>query len=723
MFTTNYDTLLEKAAQSTYERKYDVVASPADIPAQERPRIVKLHGSFPHQRPFIITEEDFRTYRERFAPFVNLVQQSAQENVLVLLGFSGEDPNFLGWTGWVRDNLGENAPTVYLCGLLDLSSSERQLLDRRKVAPVDLSPLFPATTWPDRDERHQKAAEWFLLNLMSGKPPNPDDWLGKREQSSRWTPSFGLPRLPQPRSLVLQEASTPMPFSARETEQTEEIIEIWRAQREEYPGWVVAPREKRERLVSDTEHWIYPVLNVADNMSPQEGIHLLYELNWRLERALVPLFANWIGRFESILKRVNPYPSVITDADSADVTPVQIEYRELDWSLLAERWVELAFALVRVAREDQNEASFRRWMDRVKQVADRKPRWRARALYEECQYHLFRGDLDGLRGQLDEWSEELDEPGWDLKRAALFAELGRIHEANRLAEGCLERIRGQLEPGTRDLTLLSREGWAIALLRVIQPNLPKSARSWGDLRERLRQLEPLDCDPFPELEEADLILRSPTPEERADANRQVVQRFDPGLKTTTIRHDSGLSVTPFFPAFGFARMLEEGGLPMRCGTVVVQKEAALNAARWIEPYAPPWSLSILLRSVKVSDGMELDDRFGRVRVATMDEKEVERLYDTFAESWVQATRYLTSNPQEMTTSATGFAERLVRVLSDVLSRLSIRLDKPRRSQMLDLALQMYELPLFRQTFKLHDSVSVVLDRLLSQAMSRDEVLS
>lgn len=99
MFTTNYDTLLEKAAQSTYERKYDVVASPADIPAQERPRIVKLHGSFPHQRPFIITEEDFRTYRERFAPFVNLVQQSAQENVLVLLGFSGEDPNFLGWTG------------------------------------------------------------------------------------------------------------------------------------------------------------------------------------------------------------------------------------------------------------------------------------------------------------------------------------------------------------------------------------------------------------------------------------------------------------------------------------------------------------------------------------------------------------------------------------------------------------------------------------------------
>ena len=103
VFTTNYDTLMEAAARRIYDRKYGIVASPEDIPVQERPRIVKLHGSFPHQRPFIVTEEDFRTYPRRFAPFVNLVQQSAQENVLVLLGFSGEDPNFRNWTGWVRD--------------------------------------------------------------------------------------------------------------------------------------------------------------------------------------------------------------------------------------------------------------------------------------------------------------------------------------------------------------------------------------------------------------------------------------------------------------------------------------------------------------------------------------------------------------------------------------------------------------------------------------------
>ena len=71
-----------------------------------RPRIAKLHGSFPSNRPFIFTEEDYRTYPRRFAAFVNLVQQSMMENVFCLLGFSGDDPNFLYWTGWVRDHLG-----------------------------------------------------------------------------------------------------------------------------------------------------------------------------------------------------------------------------------------------------------------------------------------------------------------------------------------------------------------------------------------------------------------------------------------------------------------------------------------------------------------------------------------------------------------------------------------------------------------------------------------
>ena len=87
VFTTNYDTLLERAQVGVVDRKYDVVPTASDIVGRMKPRIVKLHGSFPSHRPFIITEEDYRTYPKRFAPFVNMVQQSIMENVFCLIGF------------------------------------------------------------------------------------------------------------------------------------------------------------------------------------------------------------------------------------------------------------------------------------------------------------------------------------------------------------------------------------------------------------------------------------------------------------------------------------------------------------------------------------------------------------------------------------------------------------------------------------------------------------
>ena len=93
VFTTNYDTLLERTIIN--ERYYQIILTAEDLPGSAHPRIVKLHGSFPSQRPFILTNEDYRTYPRRFAPFVNTVQQALMENTLVMIGFSGDDPNFL----------------------------------------------------------------------------------------------------------------------------------------------------------------------------------------------------------------------------------------------------------------------------------------------------------------------------------------------------------------------------------------------------------------------------------------------------------------------------------------------------------------------------------------------------------------------------------------------------------------------------------------------------
>src|SRR5690606_15320486 len=113
VFTTNYDTLLERSCENVLSRRYDIVVNQEDLIHSSKPRIIKLHGSLPSTRPLIVTEEDYRIYPKRYAPFVNTVQQSLLENTLCLLGFSGDDPNFLKWVGWINDNIGkENAPKI-----------------------------------------------------------------------------------------------------------------------------------------------------------------------------------------------------------------------------------------------------------------------------------------------------------------------------------------------------------------------------------------------------------------------------------------------------------------------------------------------------------------------------------------------------------------------------------------------------------------------------------
>jgi hypothetical protein len=188
VFTTNYDTLLERAASSLPHRRYDVVTSPEEIPGAARPRIVKLHGSFPSIRPFVITEEDFRTYPRRAAALVNMAQQAFVESTFCLIGFSGDDPNFLAWSGWARDTLGSGMRRIYLCGLLGLTPPQRKMLQDRHVMPVDLSPLFPVDRWTDVAERHAMALEWFLLALEGERPPDVFAWPSQA-QFERTAPS------------------------------------------------------------------------------------------------------------------------------------------------------------------------------------------------------------------------------------------------------------------------------------------------------------------------------------------------------------------------------------------------------------------------------------------------------------------------------------------------------------------------------------------------------
>ncbi|RYD46352.1 MAG: SIR2 family protein, partial [Verrucomicrobiaceae bacterium] len=189
VFTTNYDTLLERTEIAG--RAYQPVTVIGDLTLASQPRIVKLHGSLPSQTPFIITEEDYRTYPRRFAPFVNTVQQALIENCLVMVGFSGDDPNFLQWIGWIRDHLGQHHAPIYLVGPLSLSIAQRTLLDRRGVSPIDLSPVFSG--YNPAAGIHAASLDWFLKSLLVSKPQRPEKWT--QTESVAEVESVGTPPL------------------------------------------------------------------------------------------------------------------------------------------------------------------------------------------------------------------------------------------------------------------------------------------------------------------------------------------------------------------------------------------------------------------------------------------------------------------------------------------------------------------------------------------------
>lgn len=232
VLTTNWDTLLERAASTTVA-DYEIVHTTSDLPHAGGRRIIKLHGSLGTSEHFIIAEEDYRTYPTRFAAFVNLARQVFIENELCLLGFSGDDPNFLQWSGWIRDNLGGNARRIYLVGVLRLGRAKRKFLEARNIAPIDLGPLVENST---SSERQSTAMAQFLAFLSEAKPA----------PRSAWHPASHTAYAFLPTSLEgRRRQGSDADYAASLLDQA---ARVWRRDRATYPHWLVCPADRRQDL-------------------------------------------------------------------------------------------------------------------------------------------------------------------------------------------------------------------------------------------------------------------------------------------------------------------------------------------------------------------------------------------------------------------------------------------------------------------------------------------
>ncbi len=214
----------------------------------------------------------------------------------------------------------------------------------------------------------------------------------------------------------------------------------WRAARLEYPGWVTTPDNNREQLWIHTRYWIPTIAKGLDQLPAPENLLLLYELNWRLERALWPLFLDGVQQITTVLETFAILPRVF-DLPSALYRPTIPKFQDWDWKELGFCWLELAFAVTREAREDLDATRHQMWLERLQSFAALNPVTAARIHYEKALFRLWELDFRGLRETLSSWPAMPEQPFWEAKRAALLAEAGNLDEAISVSERALVLLR------------------------------------------------------------------------------------------------------------------------------------------------------------------------------------------------------------------------------------------------------------------------------------------
>ena len=158
-----------KTTQIQREGKYQLITNAYQISLTDTCKnIYKLHGNLrigdvPYEfdgdkhMQYVITQEDYDIYPKKHEAFVSLMRISLLKGCLCLIGFSGDDPNFLAWIDWVKDILDESAVrgqhrlrTIYYvnAGSQKLEAPKELLLRNHYIEVINLYECFPDADTP-----------------------------------------------------------------------------------------------------------------------------------------------------------------------------------------------------------------------------------------------------------------------------------------------------------------------------------------------------------------------------------------------------------------------------------------------------------------------------------------------------------------------------------------------------------------------------------------------
>ncbi|MDD2562226.1 MAG: hypothetical protein PHG11_07945, partial [Eubacteriales bacterium] len=587
------------------------------------------------------------------------VQQALLENTFCLIGFSGDDPNFLQWIGWIRDNLGKDkTQKIYLVGVFDLSSARLQLLAQRGIIVVDLS----CCDGIDKHD-HKKALSRFFDYIRS-KKPDALDWP--------YNPKTMHPA-----------------HDADRIEEVQKITEEWRRQRQAYPGWLILPHGNRENLWVFTDTWVN-YLPDTEKSPPGLDIQYAFELIWRLERCLLPVFNNIAEFCEKLLEKYWPFQNGNPPAN-CQIHPGEEKFQELPWNDLRQAWLAIAVAMLRFYREEGYLDKWKEAEIRLKTLSGHLSAEQREFLnYEGFLFSLFTLDLPNAKQRLENWRPNEAQPYWMGKRAAALAEIGLLSEAETISREALENVRKKLNQkvGTADLTLVSLESNAMLLGKYIQDAAALGKGEWGTLQDkraqfndRWNELKGFKCDPWNEIKLFELTLKNPPVERKIVTEKR---EFDIG-RVTRSRHFSstdqeGLS------AYAFLRFCEEVGLPYRVGSYTMATKTALASLQRISRYSSFWAIATLAR---LGDAKAVDSLFGREAVYRFTAHEADQLIHGYLDALNKCRDDIHAGDAFRNDS---YGVPLAQLLPEVMSRLCCKCSGETKRRVLEFVTGIYASP-------------------------------
>lgn len=640
IFTTNYDTLLERTSEELTEKQFTYILRPKDLVGSAgSTRIIKLHGSFPSQRPFIITAEDYRTYPKQFAPFVNTVQQSLLENTLCLIGFSGDDPNFNSWVGWIRDNLGtQNAPNIYLLLYQQLPDTQKKWLRRKHIIPVDLSEVFPSD---QPAEVYGNALNYLLENYHESQ-----------KVQQKWS------------ILPLTAARPGKDLSIKDA------LPVLKKNHSSCPELLFMPVE---RLNYVRQVIIYPASNILEKycnsksaQSDKENeLEFLYEYNWLREKDMLPLMQQDLEYYEQILRRHEHETS--------------------------EHKTELKISMLRAFREHGWHQKWRLLHKEILQGIDiLDVNQKQRLQWEKCLFDFSQYQFEVLEQDLENWKVPDDMPLWVLRKSSLLAESGKCELAHDLLEKAILNLRKQFSQQLRsNVFLLSVESAMMCLQGFISQAIDFKSHKEKDSKERDNQFvdeqhkarhkqhyvswSEQNAYFVPRLES--LWKRSFGPERK--------RTFDFGMARVVTNHIENKDLVL---AFTFLRFREETGIPFRVKNVYGDKKAACGVAERIANVAPEMAILTLVRA---DEPKSVGDVLTRGVLSTWSVEDCDVRFQFYLDAIIRTEEFLLPSDWLYRKNFTCWAAD---VLPEVLSELCCKCSSNLLNKALDFLRNLYESP-------------------------------